>query len=148
MAATSATRSWNRVGPTTRRIATTSPYDVTKAIVQGNNALGVLLGNGMYNVPPSSRYAKFTGSFGSPKLILRLQMEFSDGSKDAVASDTSWTATGRPDHFHPASTAAKTSTLGKNRRLGQGRLCRNLVEAGHSGQRNCAFTDRAGPHRL
>jgi hypothetical protein len=74
-------------------------YDVTKAIVQGNNALGVLLGNGMYNVPTSSRYAKFTGSFGSPKLILRLQMEFSDGSKDAVASDTSWTATAGPITF-------------------------------------------------
>jgi hypothetical protein len=74
-------------------------YDVTKAIVQGNNALGVLLGNGMYNVPTSSRYAKFTGSFGSPKLILRLQMEFSDGSKDAVVSDTSWTTTAGPITF-------------------------------------------------
>jgi len=66
-------------------------YDVTKVLVQGSNAMGVLLGNGMYNVPASSRYAKFTGSFGSPKLILRLQMEFTDGSKDAVVSDTSWT---------------------------------------------------------
>jgi alpha-L-rhamnosidase len=74
-------------------------YDVTKAIVQGNNALGVLLGNGMYNVPTSSRYAKFTGSFGSPKLILRLLMEFSDGTKDAVVSDTSWTATAGPITF-------------------------------------------------
>ena len=74
-------------------------YDVTKAIVQGSNAMGVLLGNGMYNVPTSSRYAKFTGSFGSPKLILRLQMEFSDATKDAVVSDTSWTTTAGPITF-------------------------------------------------
>jgi hypothetical protein len=74
-------------------------YDVTKALVQGSNAMGVLLGNGMYNVPTSSRYAKFTGSFGSPKLILRLQMEFTDGSKDAVVSDTSWTTAAGPITF-------------------------------------------------
>jgi hypothetical protein len=74
-------------------------YDVSKALVQGNNAMGVLLGNGMYNVPTSSRYAKFTGSFGSPKLILRLQMEFTDGSKDAVVSDTSWTTASGPITF-------------------------------------------------
>jgi hypothetical protein len=74
-------------------------YDVTKALVQGSNALGVLLGNGMYNVPASSRYAKFTGSFGSLKLILRLQMEFTDGSKDAVVSDTSWTTAAGPITF-------------------------------------------------
>ena len=74
-------------------------YDVTKALSQGSNAMGVLLGNGMYNVPTSSRYAKFTGSFGSPKLILRLQMEFTDGSKDAVVSDTSWTTAAGPITF-------------------------------------------------
>jgi hypothetical protein len=74
-------------------------YDVTKALVQGSNAMGVLLGNGMYNVPASSRYAKFTGSFGTPKLILRLQMEFTDGSKDAVVSDASWTTAAGPITF-------------------------------------------------
>jgi hypothetical protein len=74
-------------------------YDVTKALSQGSNAMGVLLGNGMYNVPTSSRYAKFTGSFGSPKLILRLQLEFTDGSKDAVVSDTSWTTAAGPITF-------------------------------------------------
>jgi hypothetical protein len=74
-------------------------YDVTKALVQGSNAMGVLLGNGMYNIPTSSRYAKFTGSFGSPKLILRLQMEFTDGSKDAVVSDTSWKTAAGPITF-------------------------------------------------
>ena len=71
-------------------------YDVTKVLLQGKNAMGVLLGNGMYNVPASSRYAKFTGSFGQPKLILRLQMEFADGTKDAVISDTSWTTAAGP----------------------------------------------------
>ena len=45
-------------------------YDVTKLVVPGENAIGVLLGNGMYNVKcPANRYTKFRGSFGGPKLV-------------------------------------------------------------------------------
>jgi alpha-L-rhamnosidase len=74
-------------------------YDVTSLLVQGANAIGVLLGNGMYNVPASSRYAKFTGSFGAPKLIARLQLDFTDGTSTTVVSDTSWKTTGGPITF-------------------------------------------------
>src|SRR5450432_1425340 len=70
-------------------------YDVTQLLVQGKNAIGVLLGSGMYNVPANSRYTKFTGSFGAPKLILRVALDFSDGSSDSLVSDASWkTASG------------------------------------------------------
>jgi glucosamine--fructose-6-phosphate aminotransferase (isomerizing) len=47
-------------------------FDITRQIQQGANAFAVLLGNGMYNVEEvPGRYAKFTGSFGEPKLILQ-----------------------------------------------------------------------------
>jgi alpha-L-rhamnosidase len=76
-----------------------STYDVTSTLVQGGNAVGVLLGNGMYNVPTSSRYAKFTGSMGPPKLIARLQIAYTDGTADTVVSDTSWKAAAGPITF-------------------------------------------------
>ena len=34
-----------------RKIVPLLTYDVTQQLVQGRNALGVMLGNGMYNVP-------------------------------------------------------------------------------------------------
>jgi alpha-L-rhamnosidase len=66
-------------------------YDLTKALHQGSNAVGILLGNGMYNVEASpGRYTKFVGSFGPPKLIFQAKIVFTDGSSAMVVSDSSW----------------------------------------------------------
>ena len=72
-----------------RKTCLYSTYDVTGQIARGGNALGVMLGNGMYNVP-GGRYVKFKGSFGPPEVILRLQLEFADGTTTQVLSDESW----------------------------------------------------------
>jgi alpha-L-rhamnosidase len=76
-----------------------SLYDVTSALAPGTNAIGVLLGNGMYNVPASARYAKFTGSFGPPKLIARLQIDYADGTSAALVSDAAWKTAPGPITF-------------------------------------------------
>ena len=65
------------------------PFDVTEMLKAGPNALGVMLGNGMYNVP-GGRYTKFLGSFGEPKLILHLRVDYEDGTVQRVVSDDSW----------------------------------------------------------
>ena len=65
------------------------PFDVTSLLQPGRNAVGVMLGNGMYNVS-GGRYTKFTGSFGEPKLIFQMRIEYADGSVDTVCSDASW----------------------------------------------------------
>ena len=66
-------------------------WDVTPKLKPGANTLGVLLGNGMYNVEGiKGRYTKFIGSFGQPKLLLQMQIEFSDGSSRTIVSDGSW----------------------------------------------------------
>ena len=64
-------------------------FDVTSLLKNGRNAAGVMLGNGMYNVP-GGRYAKFTASFGPPKLLFQLELEFDDGSTARVVSDSTW----------------------------------------------------------
>ncbi len=72
-----------------RRTCLYSSYDVTDILTQGENALGVMLGNGMYNVP-GGRYTKFKGTFGLPKLICQMHVTFTDGSTLIVASDETW----------------------------------------------------------
>ena len=57
-----------------------------------------MLGNGMYNVV-GGRYAKFRGSFGLPKMILQLHMEYDDGTSMIVASDAAWKAAAGPFTF-------------------------------------------------
>jgi len=64
-------------------------FDVTPLVKSGANAIGVLLGNGFYNVA-GGRYAKFTGSFGHPRLLLQLHLEFEDGTVRDVGTDRSW----------------------------------------------------------
>ncbi|MHB1937309.1 MAG: alpha-L-rhamnosidase [Acidobacteriaceae bacterium] len=75
-------------------------YDVTALLRPGNNAIGVMLGNGMYNVPLTpGRYQKFHGSFGQPKLILQLQIKFADGTSQTIVSDGTWKTSPGPITF-------------------------------------------------
>ncbi len=68
-----------------------SVYDVTALLVPGKNAIGVMLGNGMYNVEQTpGRYAKFHGSFGALKMIAELWIQYADGSHEKVDSDNRW----------------------------------------------------------
>ena len=46
-------------------------HDITPLLHKGRNAVGLLLGNGMYNVK-GGRYTKFTGSFGPLKAICQI----------------------------------------------------------------------------
>ena len=72
-------------------------YDVTSLLHAGSNAIGVMLGNGMYNVVETKgRYTKFVGSFGAPKLIAELQLEYTDGSREMIASDREWKTSAGP----------------------------------------------------
>ena len=75
-------------------------YNVTALLKTGENAIGVMLGNGMYNVEETKgRYTKFHGSFGQPRLILQLHLRFSDGSEQTVISDGTWKSSPGPITF-------------------------------------------------
>lgn len=64
-------------------------YDVTPSLRSGTDAMGVVLGNGRFYAPRSNYPAK-TMSFGFPKLLLQLRIEFADGSFTNIVSDESW----------------------------------------------------------
>jgi hypothetical protein len=74
------------------------PFDVTGMLRPGGNALGVMLGNGMYNVN-GGRYVKFVGSFGAPKLVLQMRIEYADGAVETVGTDGSWRTAPSPITF-------------------------------------------------
>jgi hypothetical protein len=74
--------------------------DLTGVLTNGVNAIGVMLGNGMYDVEGgNSRYAKFTGSFGPPKFIAQIHLFYADGTSEIVSSDSQWFAAPGPITF-------------------------------------------------
>lgn len=64
-------------------------HDVTNLLHAGENVVGVMLGNGFFNVV-GGRYAKFKRSFGLPMLIALLRVQAPDGRDVLLGSDASW----------------------------------------------------------
>ena len=76
-------------------------YDVTKMLNSGNNAIGIILEGGRYT---SLRYnaanPNWDGSdhvfgFGTPRLLLQLEVTYKDGQKETIISDETWKITNR-----------------------------------------------------
>lgn len=65
-------------------------YDVTSLLRKGNNAVAVLLGNGFFNVQRGGRYSKLQTSFGPPQMIMRIDINYSDGTSQSITSDETW----------------------------------------------------------
>lgn len=63
-------------------------FDVTN-LLEDNNAIGVLLGNGFYN-QQGGRYVKMQVSFGPPTLFFKMNITYEDGSIKEIVSDKSW----------------------------------------------------------
>ncbi len=73
-------------------------YDITTHIKEGNNALGVCVGNGFFNVN-RERYRKLVVGYGYPRLIFHLVIEMMDGSIKNIVSDETCKATTSPTTF-------------------------------------------------
>ncbi|TCD28297.1 alpha-L-rhamnosidase [Pedobacter psychrodurus] len=75
-------------------------YDLTRQLKKGENAIGVMLGNGFYYVPPvKERYRKLKVAFGYPKMICRLLIEYSDGTAANIVSNQGWKTAPSPITF-------------------------------------------------
>ena len=75
-------------------------FDVTRILQAGNNAIGVMLGNGFYYIPPvPGRYRKLKVAFGYPKMICRLYIEYNDATFENIVSDNSWRTSASPISF-------------------------------------------------
>ncbi len=75
-------------------------FEVTSLLHPGANALGIMLGSGMYHVPKTpNRYQKFVGSDGPPRCVVQLHMELRDGTTLEIASDETWKSASGPITF-------------------------------------------------
>jgi len=75
-------------------------YDVTDELRQGPNALGVILGNGWYNMHTRAVWDFDKAPWRDrPTLLCQLEVTFADGSKEIVTSDASWRVSTGPIVF-------------------------------------------------
>ena len=65
-------------------------HDVTDLIRGGENAIGVVLGDGMYHTERRNRFSKFQGTFGPQRAILQLELQYADGTTQYVTTDETW----------------------------------------------------------
>ena len=69
--------------------------DVTKLLKRGENALEILVANGWWNPMPlvmfgGAAFLPKTLPTGRPRCIAKLEIELSDGTKQVIITDTSW----------------------------------------------------------
>ena len=67
-------------------------FDVTEYLKLNNNTIGVILGNGRYFAPRVNE-PFITTTYGFPKLICQLEIEYEDGTTNQIITDESWKLT-------------------------------------------------------
>jgi alpha-L-rhamnosidase len=68
-------------------------FDVTGMLKMEDNVIGAILGNGWYN--QRDRIVEGHMWYDTPKMILQIEIEYKDNTKETIVSDHSWkTATG------------------------------------------------------
>lgn len=65
-------------------------YDVTSILRPGDNVIATVLGNGRFFTMRQNYKPQKWNTFGYPKLLLQLEIEYTDGSKKTIVSDNTW----------------------------------------------------------
>lgn len=75
-------------------------YDVTTLVQNGNNCLGVTLGNGFYNPLPLRKWGRRNLrndlTVGKPTFLAKLVVRYENGKTEELSSDTTWKYTYGP----------------------------------------------------
>ena len=65
-------------------------YDVTSLVTAGSNAIGAILGDGWFGSGMTWQGKPFSFLPPPTRLLAQLEIEYSDGTRDVVATDESW----------------------------------------------------------
>lgn len=63
-------------------------YDIKANIINGNNTVGVWLGDGWYN--QNRVWERGTLKYGTPRLIMQIELTYDDGSVEIIGTDNTW----------------------------------------------------------
>jgi alpha-L-rhamnosidase len=75
-------------------------HDVTETLRRGKNAIGVILGNGWYNVQTRAVWDFHKAPWrAAPKLLMQLRVEYADGRVETIGTDSSWKTSVGPITF-------------------------------------------------
>ena len=76
-------------------------YDVTEMLQQGDNTIGIIFEGGRYTTirydvkNPNWDGTENAFGFGTPRLLLQLEVTYKDGQKETIVSDETWKITNR-----------------------------------------------------
>jgi alpha-L-rhamnosidase len=76
-------------------------YDVTDMLNSGDNAIGIIFEGGRYTTVrynaknPNWDDSENVFGFGTPRLLLQLELTYKDGQKELIVSDETWKITNR-----------------------------------------------------
>lgn len=73
-------------------------YDISPQVQKGENAVGVIVGSGFYNIH-NERYRKLLITYGMPTMIAKLKLVYVDGSEESVVSGADWKTSPSPYAF-------------------------------------------------
>ncbi|MDR2231551.1 MAG: glycoside hydrolase family 78 protein [Tannerella sp.] len=60
-------------------------YDITKMLKSRQNVAGAIIGDGFYDCT-----SRWVASFGSPRFMCQIEVNYKDGTKDIICTDDSW----------------------------------------------------------
>lgn len=69
-------------------------FDITEIMPKGNHVIGAILGNGWYN--QRDRTVEGWMWYNTPRMIAQLELEYTDGTRQIIGTDTSWKTTTGP----------------------------------------------------
>ena len=73
-------------------------YDITRFVKKGDNAIGVIVGNGFFNIN-RERYRKLVVAYGYPRLIFNIVLKMKEGSLKTIQSDENCKTSASPITF-------------------------------------------------
>ncbi len=119
-------------------------YDVTSQVRQGGNAIGAILGGGWY--ADGLGWLQTRYNFGPPpvRLLVQLEIEYTDGSHDSVLSDESWKAKPSPIRRLGNLQRRKLRCPAGTGRVGPGLVLRLALGSGHDRAAAAGSAGRAG----
>lgn len=68
-------------------------FNITSYLKEGKNAIGTILGNGRFYTMRQDYKPYKIKTFGYPKMLLNVDIEYADGTKETIITDDSWKVT-------------------------------------------------------
>jgi alpha-L-rhamnosidase len=73
-----------------RKTVLYNTYDVTQQLKTGNNVIAAIVSNGRFFTMRQNYKPQKINTFGFPKMLLQLEIEYADGTRKTVVSDGTW----------------------------------------------------------